>query len=159
MDPRKPAKSIELSEDLIDGYFAYQRYLGRETARLIRQKKPIPKGVPAEFSLLSDWLNEMLRAHGQGDGPELAWPIIQALVVRAPDSEALKFIGASAIEDLVNVAGSRFAERIEAASVADARFALALASVWPDANVSDRVRETIKRAQVTAVQVTFPHAD
>ena len=60
MDSPSPAESIELSPDVIDGYFAYVRYLAKETDRLRFERKPIPKGVPAEFSPLSQWLNEML---------------------------------------------------------------------------------------------------
>jgi hypothetical protein len=158
MDSRKPAEPIELSQDVIDGYFAYVRYLAKETARLRSERKPIPKRVPAEFSPLSQWLDEMLLKPAPEDGPERAWPVILELVARAPDDEALSFIGASAIEDLVNAAGSRYAERIEAASFADARFTRALAVVWPDAEVSDRVRSLIMRARETAPPVTFPHA-
>jgi hypothetical protein len=101
----------------------------------------------------------MLLTPAPEDGPERAWPVILELVARAPDDAGLAFVGASAIEDLVNAAGSRFADRIEAASVADPRFARALAFVWPDAEAAGGVRALIERARETAAQVTLPNAD
>ena len=159
MDSRKGAEPLELSQDVIDAYFGYVRYLAKETARLRSERKPVPKAVPAEFSPLSEWLTEMLLTPAPEDGPERAWPVILELVARAPDNEGLAFVGASAIEDLVNRAGAQFADRIEAASLADARFTRALAFVWPDAQVPDRVRALIMRARQTAAQVAFPDTE
>jgi hypothetical protein len=116
VDWSNPTEPKAAFEALIDGYFAYQRYLRKLTTRLLRERKPIPKGVPAEYSPLWEWLGDMLQKPGPKDGPERAWPVILELVARAPDQEALASIGASAVEGLVNVAGALFAERIEAAS-------------------------------------------
>lgn len=160
MNSRQPAELIDLSQAVVDDYFAHVRYLGRGTARLRRERKPISKPlVPAEVNPLSQWLTEMLFTAAPEDGPERAWPVILELVARAPDNEGLAFVGASAIEDLVNKAGSRFADRIEAASDSDPRFTQALAFAWPDAQVPDRVRALIVRARQKAAQMTFPHAD
>jgi hypothetical protein len=158
VDSSNAAEPKATFEALIEGYFGYQRYLRKETGRLLRERKSIPKGVPAEFSPLWEWLSDMLQKPGPNDGPERAWPVILELVARAPDQEALAFVGSSAVEDLVNVAGALFAERIEAAS-ADPRFRLALAAVWPDPQVPAPIRALIRQAYETADQVTFPHAD
>jgi hypothetical protein len=158
VDWRNPTEPKATFEGLIEGYFAYQRYLRNLTVRLLRERKSIPKGVPAEFSPLWEWLGTMLQKPGPKDGPERAWPVILELVAHAPDQEALAFIGSSAVEGLVNVAGTLFAERIEAAS-ADPRFRLALAAVWPDPQVPEPIRALIRQACETSDQVTFPHAD
>ena len=158
MDWTNPTEPKATFEALIEGYFAYQRYLRKLTARLLRERKPIPKGVPAEYSPLWEWLSDMLQKPGPKDGPERAWPVILELVARAPDQEALAFIGSSAVEGLVNVAGAFFAERIEAAS-ADPRFRLALAAVWPDPQVPAPIRALIGQASETADQVTLPNAE
>jgi hypothetical protein len=158
MNARQPAEPIELSEAAVDAYFAYVHDLRTENARLRRERKPVPKRIPADVNPLSQWLTEMLfLTHAPEDGPERAWPVILELIARAPDNEGLAFVGASALEDLVNRAGSRFADRIEAASDSDTRFTLALAFVWPDTEVSDRVRALIMRARQAAGQVTFPN--
>lgn len=156
MASRHPAEPTDLSDAAVHGYFAYVHDLVEENARLLRLRKPIPKRVPAFVNPLSQWLTDMLLIDPPDDGPERAWPVILELIARAPDDEGLAFIGSSAIEDLVNQAGARFADRIEAQSDADTRFAQALAFVWPNADVPDRVRALIVRARDTARRVTFP---
>lgn len=154
----QPAEPIELTDAVVLDYFAHVHWLGEETARLLRERKPVPKRNPPVVNPLDLWLMEMLLPHALGDGPERAWPVIRELIARAPDMETLGYLGSGSLEDLVRTAGPQFAERIEAASNADPRLALALGFVWPDEAVSDELRTLIMRArQRSHDQVTFPN--
>lgn len=115
---------------LVDAYFRDQKILHIDTARLVRESKPVSTdALPGYDGRLFDWLTEMLN-YGPSDGLEQAWPIVLELVVRAPDEEALMFIGSSALEDLVNHADGRMADRIQDHAKADPRLRRALRHVW-----------------------------
>lgn len=64
-----------------------------------------------------------------GASPEEAWPVVLALVARAPD-ERLELIGAGPLETIVERHTSRFVNRVEAAAKSDPRFRKALGAVW-----------------------------
>ncbi|MBA2380816.1 MAG: hypothetical protein H0V73_01780 [Chloroflexi bacterium] len=85
--------------------------------------------MPGYDGRLFDWLTVVLN-YGPADGPERAWPIILELVARAPDEESLVFIGASALEDVVNQPDDRFVRRIQDRAQTDPRFRRALRHVW-----------------------------
>jgi putative NIF3 family GTP cyclohydrolase 1 type 2 len=91
---------------------------------------------------LSQWLTKMLN-YGSPDGPDQAWPIVLALVNRAPDEQTLTFVGASALEDLVNNAGAQFAHRIRDRAAADSRFRQALCDVWCHADAPASLRTLV----------------
>ena len=73
--------------------------------------------------------------------PEDAWPIVVELVDRAPDDEALGYVGAAALEDLIQQHGDAFADRIIARAVSDGRWRIALRSVWGWQVVSEPFRK------------------
>jgi len=62
--------------------------------------------------------------------PNHLWTIIKALVVAAPDDNALSYIGAGPLEDLLSSHGERFIELIERQAAIDAKFRFCLAGVW-----------------------------
>jgi hypothetical protein len=137
-------------EELIEGYFSDQKILAASTARLLREHKPIPKAPePGYDGRLFDWLAEML-VYGPPDGPERAWPIILQLIDRAPDDDALTFIGSGAVEDLVNKAGAEFADRIADEAATSPRFRAALSAVWPSHDVPDSIRAVMRSSAAGA---------
>lgn len=88
----------------------------------------------------SDALFEMLHT---ADEPDRAWPIILTLVAEAPGDEALAFVAAGPLEDLIQKHGDAFADRIVERAQADARFRSALRGVWGWENVSESLRSRV----------------
>jgi hypothetical protein len=60
--------------------------------------------------------------------PELAWKIILGLVAAAPSSDALGYVGADCLEDLLMYHGTEFIDRIRIEAARDKRFLAALYS-------------------------------
>jgi hypothetical protein len=134
-------------DDLIEAYFEDVKVLAASTARLLRERKPVPKEpVDGYDGRLHQWLTEMLN-YGPPDGPDQAWPIVLALVNRARDEQTLRFIGASWLEDLVNNAGAQFAHRIRDRAAADSRFRRALCDVWYHADAPTSLRALVDAAR------------
>jgi hypothetical protein len=114
-------------DDLIEAYFADEKILAADLPRV----GPFPVGgLPGYDGRLFDWLTEMTN-YGPADGPERAWPVVLELIARAPDEDALTFVGCGAVEDLVNKHGASFGERIRSQATLDPRFRRALGHVWP----------------------------
>lgn len=112
----------------------------------VEYQTTVGQGAPADHDgRLFDWLTEMLN-YGPPDGPEQAWPIILELIRRAPDEATLTYIGAGALEDLVNNAGDRFADRITAEAVDD-RFRASLTHVWFHQDVPEAIRDLVVAAR------------
>jgi hypothetical protein len=112
-------------------------------------REPVPTApIPGYDGRLFDWLVMMLN-YGPPDGPERAWPIIVKLVARAPDDPALTFIGAGAIEDLVNNAGGAFADRIVGQAASDFRFRTALQHVWYQSDAPRALKELIDASRAS----------
>lgn len=76
---------------------------------------------------VSDWFTTALRTP---DGAEDAWPVIVALVEGAPDDEAVAFVAAGPLENLIRDHGPRFLDRLEAQARTSAHFRDALSGVW-----------------------------
>lgn len=135
------------SDDLIEAYFRDQRILAASTARLLRERKPVPKEpLDGYDGRLSDWLTEMLN-YGPPDGPDQVWPIALELVDRAPDEQTLTFIGAHVLEDLVNNFGARFADRIRDRAGLDPQFRRALCDVWYHEDAPVQLRALVDAAR------------
>lgn len=97
------------------------------------------------------------------DDPELTWEVIQRIVQRYPEeelytplrTEAQAVVGrvaAGPLEDLLGIHGERFIDRIEAAALADRRFAWALAGMYQFTmtdDVWDRVQDIVSRRHFT----------
>lgn len=88
----------------------------------------------------SDVLYRMLHTANE---PELAWPIILALVEAAPNHEAIAFVAAGPLEDLVQNYGDEFGDRIVERARDDAAFRSALRGVWGWERVSESLRTRI----------------
>jgi hypothetical protein len=116
-------------DELVERYFQDMRILAADVAA--RRGEPIPENapLPGYDGRLFDWLTEMLN-YGSADGPDRAWPIILTLIAQAPDENTLVFIGSGALEDLVNMAGTEFQDRIIDLAERDPRFRVALGAVW-----------------------------
>lgn len=124
-------------DSLIEAYFADWKILAAHRGSVL------PDTPLADYDGgLFDWLVEMLN-YGPPDGPERAWPIVLQLVARAPDDEALAFVGSGAVEDLVNEQGVQFADRIVEQATRDPRFRRALRHVWPRDDVPSALKELI----------------
>jgi len=121
-------------DSLIDGYFADEKILRAHSG-------PGPVGDDYDGRLF-DWLTEMMIS-GPPDGPDQAWPIILQLVARAPDDDVLGFIGAGAVEALVDHHAVRFVDRIVEEAARDPRFRRVLGEVWPADHVPDALKELI----------------
>jgi hypothetical protein len=135
--------SAEL-DSLIEAYFTDQEILSADTARLA-ERRPIPKGPLAGYDgRLFDWLTEMVN-YGPSDGPERAWPIVLELIARAPNDAALVFVGSSAVEDLVNLHGAEFENRIVEEAATNPRLRLALQTVWAHNDVPHSLKTLIAR--------------
>jgi hypothetical protein len=77
----------------------------------------------------SQQLDHMILWGSQAD-TEHAWPILLALIERAPDEEALAFVAAGPLEDLIRNRHTRFGDRILDQARRDARFRDAVRCVW-----------------------------
>jgi hypothetical protein len=61
---------------------------------------------------------------------EAAWPMLLALIQRAPDDEALAYVAAGPLEDFVLKRHDRFGARMMEEARRNERFRLALRGVW-----------------------------
>ena len=144
-------------DELIEGYFKDEKAAAAEGRRARAEGRPWVVGpdVPADHDgRLFDWLTVMLN-YGPPDGPERAWPIILGLIRRAPDEETLTYIGAGALEDLVNNAGDQFADRI-ASETGDDRFRASLRHVWFHEDVHEAIRDLVLTARDEIGWITPP---
>lgn len=144
-------------DGLVEGFFKDQKAGAAEgrRARMEGRAWVVGPDVPADHDgRLFDWLTEMLN-YGPPDGPEQAWPIILELIRRAPDEETLTYIGSGALEDLVNNAGDRFADRI-ASENHDERFRASLRHVWFHPDVPESIRVLVLAAREEVGWTTPP---
>jgi hypothetical protein len=110
-------------DDFVRRYFREEQILraGSREERVAGEQAPL--GSQAGFNLdLTLWRGL--------PGAEEAWPLILALVERAPDDEALAFVAAGPLEDLVRRHGVAFADRLIGHTRRDPRFRQALAGIW-----------------------------
>jgi hypothetical protein len=64
------------------------------------------------------------------DDPAEAWEVTRILVETAPSDEALAYVAAGPLEELLNKHGPVLIDRIEEESRENARLQLALSGVW-----------------------------
>ena len=74
-------------------------------------------------------LDDMILSGNEAD-QEAAWPILLALIDRAPDDPSLAFVAAGPLEDIIRKRHDRFGERILGEARRSYRFRLALGGVW-----------------------------
>jgi hypothetical protein len=88
------------------------------------------------------WATELL-VHLTEDEPEVAWGLILDLIERAPDDDALGWVAAGPLEDLLCHHGAELIDRVEALASADARFRRCLSGVWGHTRMDRGVYERI----------------
>ncbi len=145
MDQSEPDVEGSL-DDLVAGYFRYHERL-KERTREDLKRGYIPVRPPDPDALLFQWLSDSILHARTNDAPERAWPVILELVQRAPDDEALIFIGADALEDFVRQWGALFESRIVDQAARDEQFRKALASVWENSETPPALAEAIRHAR------------
>jgi hypothetical protein len=64
------------------------------------------------------------------EDPEEAWQVTLQLIAAAPDGDALSYVAAGPLEDLIKDRGDQFIDRIEAEAAGNARLRQALGKVW-----------------------------
>jgi hypothetical protein len=107
------------TDTLVAGYFArYAAMRGDRSERLAAERTADPA---------ADSLDD---AFGPGGDPEAGWPLLIALIEHAPDDEALAFVAAGPLEDLIRHHGPRFGERLVDRARQDERFREAIRLVW-----------------------------
>ena len=77
------------------------------------------------FGSATDRLNRAIETK-----PEVGWDLILMLVGAAPDDDALAWVAAGPLEDLLCEHGPAFISRAEALAQSDKRFRACLALVW-----------------------------
>jgi hypothetical protein len=84
-----------------------------------------------------DEVNRIIRS-----GLDSAWEITLLLLRRAETDEALGYVAAGPLEDIVDGYGDRALDRLEQASEADSRLQFALSGIWllPESPVLQRWR-------------------
>jgi hypothetical protein len=75
--------------------------------------------------------------------------MLLALVGSAADDEALAYLGAGPLENLINSRGHEFVEQVEESARRDPLFRKALANVQLSSNVPAAVRERLARFMPT----------
>src|SRR3954468_24780931 len=94
-------------------------------------REAVVQGVipaPAHESERTDWSYEVMRAL-ISDAPEIAWPILLEIIDRAPE-EALGYVAAGPLEDLINEHGFEIIDAIETEAGRNPRLRKTLVGVW-----------------------------
>lgn len=78
--------------------------------------------------------------------PEQAWPLVVAIVQRAPDPAVLNNVAAGVLEDILCVHATELIDRVEALARTDDQFRRALADVWGWTRIPADVRARMDRA-------------
>lgn len=81
--------------------------------------------------------------------PELAWEITVDIIERAPSDDALGFIAASPLEDLLSKDGPEFIDRVETRAAQNRKFARALGML----KRLEMTEDVWRRVQDSAVQL------
>jgi len=91
------------------------------------------------------WATELL-VHLAEEEPEVAWDLIQGLIERAPADEALGWVAAGPLEDLLCHNGPAWIGRVEALARSDPRFKACLAGVPGSGRMDPDVYERVRLA-------------
>ena len=121
------------TDDFADRYFHAWRVLssGARAERVAFEQDP---------DRATDALSELLLT---AEGAETAWPLILVLIERAPDDEAVAFVAAGPLEDIVRHHGPQFAARLIEGAQRDARVRQALAGAWVWEDVREPLRSSL----------------
>jgi len=119
-----------------------------QIARFVRKWFAELGSSPPVYGRASALLSDLIESH-----PLDAWERILWLVKHAKTPDALGLIGAGPLEDLLSKHGKVIIDQVEAAAVADSRFANCLAAVWGwsrmEPSVYERVQHVVKSTSKT----------
>lgn len=76
--------------------------------------------------------------------PKKGWAVILALVEQSSSEDALSYVAAGPLEDLIHLHGAVFIDQIEEAARNNPRMRQCLRSVWP--SVSGNLLERLRKA-------------
>lgn len=107
-------------DDSVDAYFRHYR-------RLVSPSRP-DRLAAQHGEALGDCLQYWLI--GPGPVPDAAWDAVVMLIDRAPDDDALAFVIAGPLQDLVRNHGGQFADRLVERSRQNVGFRRAMAVVY-----------------------------
>lgn len=132
---RIPGNDQELSE------FIELFYRDRErTAKAVRENN---RALLYDAEAYEGWPSRLLDQLIFEGRPEDAWPLVVELVEQAPSEDALGYVAAGPLEDLIQQHGDAFADRTIERARADQRWRSALLGVWGWQDVSEPFRRTI----------------
>ena len=80
------------------------------------------------------------------NGPEVAWELILELIEDRPEDEALGWVAAGPLEDLLCEWGPVFIDRVEALAGSNDRFKKCLAGVWGWSRMAPDVYSRMRRS-------------
>lgn len=83
------------------------------------------------------------------DEPEKAWSVIQEIRAATHDHQVLANLAAGHFEDLFNIHGAQFIDRIEVLAGEDVEFRHFLGGVWPDRDLPDELVNRLKAIAMT----------
>ncbi|MEZ0260355.1 MAG: DUF6869 domain-containing protein [Alphaproteobacteria bacterium] len=89
------------------------------------------------------WASELLFELVDGD-PERAWPILLAIRNATDDQQVLAHLAAGHFEDLINMHGYKFIDRIEALAKEDKDFRHFIGGIWPDREMPQDLLDRFK---------------
>jgi hypothetical protein len=117
-------------EALVEGYFRDWTVLrsGSRAERLALER---------DANRPWDTLAQLLTGPSEVDQ---AWPLILALIEQAPSDEALAYVAAGPLEDLIHAHGAEFGDRIVDQARRDPRLRQALGGVWGWERVPEPLR-------------------
>jgi hypothetical protein len=121
----------------IDAY--WQHYL------LSRSSVAAERFAAEAFAWAPDWVDAVAAGNLEGDAPEVD-PIglMVTLAKRAPDEEALAYLGAGPVESYLGRRGADI-DGIDRAARRDASFRLALRCAWFDQSLPSSDAERLRR--------------
>jgi len=88
------------------------------------------------------WATELM-VHLTEDEPDVAWGLVLGLVDRAPDDDALGWVAAGPLQDLLCRHGIDLIDRVEAKAESDPRFKKCLAGVWGSSGMEPSVYQRV----------------
>ena len=91
--------------------------------------------------------------------PEVAWPLVLALIDQAPTPAILGYIAAGPLEELISAHGAQCVDRIEEETRRSPRFRQALAGVWGWSSIPRALRERFGRIPGLNVGALPPRSD
>lgn len=91
------------------------------------------------------WAWEQVQRYVRDD-PAYAWSLTLQLIAAAPTPEALSYVAAGPLEDLLYARGEIFIDEVERLARQDPKFRRALRSVWNESEAPGDVHDRVIKA-------------